>query len=65
MHLPIQSGNNEVLKSMRRDHTVEEYLELIDELKSEVPGVSLTTDIIVGFPGETDAQFQDLSLIHI
>ena len=44
---------------MRRDHTVEEYLELIDELKSEVPGVSLTTDIIVGFPGETDAQFQD------
>ncbi len=59
LHLPIQSGNNEVLKSMRRDHTVEEYLELIDELKSEVPGVSLTTDIIVGFPGETDAQFQD------
>ena len=59
LHLPIQSGNNEILKSMRRDHTVEEYLELIDELKSEVPGVSLTTDIIVGFPGETDAQFQD------
>jgi tRNA-2-methylthio-N6-dimethylallyladenosine synthase len=44
---------------MRRDHTVEEYLELIDELKSEVPDVSLTTDIIVGFPGEADAQFQD------
>ncbi|MBC8284370.1 MAG: tRNA (N6-isopentenyl adenosine(37)-C2)-methylthiotransferase MiaB, partial [Nitrospinae bacterium] len=59
LHLPIQSGNNEILKSMRRDHTVEEYLELIDELKSEVPDVSLTTDIIVGFPGETDVQFQD------
>ncbi|MEK9630181.1 MAG: tRNA (N6-isopentenyl adenosine(37)-C2)-methylthiotransferase MiaB [Nitrospinota bacterium] len=59
LHLPIQSGNNEVLKTMRRDHTVEEYLELIDELKTEVPDVSLTTDIIVGFPGETDAQFAD------
>ena len=59
LHLPIQSGNNEILKSMRRDHTVEKYLELIDELKSEVPDVSLTTDVIVGFPGETDAQFQD------
>ncbi len=59
LHLPIQSGNNEILKTMRRDHTVEEYLELIDELKSEVPDVSLTTDIIVGFPGETEAQFQD------
>ena len=59
LHLPIQSGNNEILKAMRRDHTVEEYLELIDELKSEVPDVSLTTDIIVGFPGETDEQFQE------
>jgi tRNA-2-methylthio-N6-dimethylallyladenosine synthase len=59
LHLPIQSGNNEILKSMRRDHTVEEYMELIYELKSEVPDVSLTTDIIVGFPGETDLQFQD------
>ena len=59
LHLPIQSGNNEILKSMRRDHTVEEYMELIYELKSEVPDVSLTTDIIVGFPGETEDQFQD------
>ena len=59
LHLPIQSGNNDILKLMRRDHTVEEYQELIDELKSEVPDISLTTDIIVGFPGETDAQFRD------
>lgn len=59
LHLPIQSGNNDILKLMRRDHTVEEYQELIDELKSEVPDISLTTDIIVGFPGETDAQFWD------
>jgi len=59
LHLPVQSGNNEILRAMHRDHTIEEYQELIDELKSEVPDISLTTDIIVGFPGETEAQFQD------
>ena len=59
LHLPVQSGNNQVLRAMRRDHTIEEYLDLLAELKSEVPGISLSTDIIVGFPGETDEAFAD------
>ena len=59
LHLPVQSGNNEVLQAMRRDHTIEEYRDLIVELKSEVPGISVSTDIIVGFPGETDEAFDD------
>ncbi|MZG29316.1 MAG: tRNA (N6-isopentenyl adenosine(37)-C2)-methylthiotransferase MiaB [Nitrospinae bacterium] len=59
LHLPVQSGNNEVLKAMRRDHTIEEYKDLLLELKSEVPGISLSTDIIVGFPGETNKAFED------
>ena len=59
LHLPVQSGNNQMLKAMRRDHTIEEYLDLLAELKSEVPGISLSTDIIVGFPGETDEAFGD------
>ncbi|MCS5620506.1 MAG: MiaB/RimO family radical SAM methylthiotransferase, partial [Nitrospinaceae bacterium] len=59
LHLPVQSGNNQVLRAMRRDHTIEEYLDLLAELKSEVPGISLSTDIIVGFPGETDEAFED------
>ena len=59
LHLPVQSGNNQVLKAMRRDHTIEEYRDLLAELKSEVPDISLSTDIIVGFPGETDEAFAD------
>ncbi len=59
LHLPVQSGNNQVLKAMRRDHTIEAYLELLTELKSEVPDISLSTDIIVGFPGETEEAFAD------
>ncbi len=59
LHLPVQSGNNRVLKAMRRDHTIEEYLDLLAELKSAVPDISLSTDIIVGFPGETDEDFED------
>ena len=59
LHLPVQSGNNQVLKAMRRDHTIEEYRDLLAELKTEVPDISLSTDIIVGFPGETDAAFAD------
>ena len=57
LHLPVQSGNNQVLKAMRRDHTIEAYMELLKELKAEVPDISLTTDIIVGFPGETEEAF--------
>jgi tRNA-2-methylthio-N6-dimethylallyladenosine synthase len=59
LHLPVQSGNNEVLQAMRRDHTIEEYRDLLLELKSEVPDISISTDIIVGFPGESDEAFDD------
>lgn len=58
MHLPVQSGSNEVLRRMARGYTVEEYLEIFDHLKERIPGLAVTTDIIVGFPGETDEQFQ-------
>lgn len=64
LHLPVQSGNNEVLKRMNRKYTREEYLDKIKKLKEKVPGISITTDIIVAFPGETEKQFLDtLSLV--
>ncbi len=56
--LPVQSGNNEVLQAMRRDYTVEHYRRLIAEIRSKIPGVALSTDIIVGFPSESKQQFQ-------
>jgi len=59
LHLPAQSGNDRVLKVMRRGNTVEEYLALIDALKIHAPDIELSTDIIVGFPGETDSEFED------
>ena len=59
LHLPFQSGNNDVLRAMRRDHTIEEYRDLLLELKSEIQDISISTDIIVGFPGETDEAFED------
>ncbi len=59
LHLPVQSGNNRILEEMRRTHTAEEYISLIDELKSAVPDVALSTDIIVGYPGESDSEFED------
>ena len=59
LHLPVQCGNNRILDMMRRSYTVEWYLDLIAQLKSEVPDIALSTDIIVGFPGETAAEFDD------
>ena len=59
IHLPIQSGSNEILKRMNRRYTREEYLELFHKMKENIPGVSITTDIIVGFPGETRKDFED------
>jgi len=59
LHLPVQSGNDRVLDDMRRSHTAKEYLQLIDQLKSAVPDIHFSTDVIVGFPGETDAEFED------
>jgi tRNA-2-methylthio-N6-dimethylallyladenosine synthase len=64
-HLPVQSGSTEVLKRMRRRHTREEYLELVGRIRDCVPGVTLSTDLIVGFPGETARDFDDtMSLVE-
>jgi len=57
VHLPLQSGSNAVLERMRRIYTIERYEELVQELRIAVPGLSLTTDLIVGFPGETEDDF--------
>jgi len=59
VHLPFQSGSTEILKAMNRRYTREHYLKLIEKIKSKIPKVTLTTDVITGFPGETDNDFQD------
>ncbi len=59
IHLPIQSGDDAVLKRMNRWYTADEYLEIINKLKAKVPGIKFTTDIIVGFCGETDEEFHN------
>lgn len=66
IHLPVQSGNTEILKLMGRRYTREEYLDLVKTMRERIPGLSLSTDIIVGFPNETEEQFNDtLSLVDI
>jgi tRNA-2-methylthio-N6-dimethylallyladenosine synthase len=59
LHMPVQSGSNRILKSMRRRYSREEYLALVDRLRAAIPDVALSTDMIVGFPGETDEDFED------
>lgn len=64
-HLPVQSGSNKVLKKMNRHYTKESYLEVLNQLKETVPGISVTTDIIVGFPSETEEDFlETLDLVE-
>ena len=58
LHLPVQCGSNEVLRQMNRRYTVEQYLELIEYARKTVPGITFSSDIIIGFPGETEEDFQ-------
>ncbi|MDD3336551.1 MAG: tRNA (N6-isopentenyl adenosine(37)-C2)-methylthiotransferase MiaB [Eubacteriales bacterium] len=65
LHLPVQSGNDEILRLMNRRYTRESYLRKVEKLRQAIPDIGLTTDLIVGFPGETEAQFEDsLSLVR-
>ena len=64
IHLPVQSGSNDILKIMARKYTREEYLVLVRKIKTAIPDVALTTDIIVGFPNETDEQFEETMSLY-
>ena len=59
LHIPIQSGNNEILRLMNRKYTVEDFINAVEAFRKEIPEITISTDIIVGFPSETEAQFED------
>ncbi len=58
LHLPVQSGSDPVLEAMNRKHTADEYRRIIDKVRAAQPEIALSSDFIVGFPGETDADFE-------
>lgn len=64
IHLPVQSGSDSILKAMNRRYTAEHYMELVDMARDIVPGITITSDIIVGFPGETEEDFQKTVELH-
>jgi len=59
LHLPVQSGSSRILEKMNRKYTREQYLEIVKKVREKIPGIVLTTDIIVGFPGETNEDFEE------
>lgn len=59
LNLPVQAGNNEILKKMNRPYTIAHYKKLIRKIRKTLPNIKISTDVIVGFPGETKKQFQD------
>jgi tRNA-2-methylthio-N6-dimethylallyladenosine synthase len=59
VHMPLQAGANKTLKRMKRNYTREEFLEIVERVRARVPDVALSTDVIVGFPGESDADFEE------
>ena len=63
LHIPLQSGDNQILRKMRRPMTVERYSQIIDQIRQQVLNMAITTDVIVGFPGETEAALMQRWLI--
>ena len=59
IHLPVQSGSNKILKKMNRKHTIEYYLELINKIKEANPLIRFSSDFIIGYPGETEKDFEE------
>jgi len=57
LHIPLQSGDDKILESMRRNYNINDYKQIIKKIREKIPGIALTTDVMVGFPGETDQQF--------